>query len=77
MIIDILTLFPSMFDGFLNNSIIKRAIENDKIKINIHNIRDYSPYKNKFEGIKRRIYVFVHGFRLDGAIRKNIRSEVK
>ena len=47
MVIDILTLFPSMFDGFLNNSIIKRAIENDKIKINIHNIRDYSPYKNK------------------------------
>ena len=47
MTIDILTLFPSMFDGFLNNSIIKRAIENNKIKINIHNIRDYSPYKNK------------------------------
>ncbi len=47
MTIDILTLFPQMFDGFLNTSIIKRAIEDKKVKINIHNIRDYSPYKNK------------------------------
>lgn len=47
MIIDILTLFPSMFEGFLNESIIKRAIEKDLVKINIHNFRDYSPYKNK------------------------------
>ena len=27
---DILTLFPEMFDGFINTSIIKRAIENNK-----------------------------------------------
>lgn len=47
MKIDILTLFPSMFDGFLNNSIIKRAREKEQIKIEIHNIRDYSPFKNK------------------------------
>ena len=42
MKIDILTLFPSMFDGFLSESIIKRAITNNNVKINIHNIRDYS-----------------------------------
>jgi len=47
MIIDILTLFPSMFTGFINESIIKRAIDNNKVIINIHNIRDYSPFKNK------------------------------
>ena len=46
MKIDILTLFPSMFDGFLNESIIKRAINNNKVVINIHNIRDYSKQKN-------------------------------
>ena len=42
MRIDILTLFPSMFDGFLSNSIIKRAIDNEKVEINIINFRDYS-----------------------------------
>lgn len=47
MIIDILTLFPNMFEGFLNESIIKRAIDKKLVTINIHNFRDYSPYKNK------------------------------
>ena len=47
MKIDILTLFPNMFSGFLNESIIKRAIDNDKVVINIHNIRDYSKDKHK------------------------------
>ncbi len=42
MRIDILTLFPSMFDGFLSNSIIKRAIEKKLVEINIINFRDYS-----------------------------------
>lgn len=46
MKIDILTLFPSMFDNFLNESIIKRAIEKKKVEINIINIRDFSPYSN-------------------------------
>ena len=47
MKIDILSLFPSMFDGFINNSIIKRAIEDKKVEIKIHNFRDYSLDKNK------------------------------
>lgn len=47
MRIDILTLFPEMFDGFLNTSIIKRAIDNGNININIHNFRDYSLDKHK------------------------------
>lgn len=47
MTIDILTLFPDMFNGFINESIIKRAIDKGKVKINIHNIRDYSPFSNK------------------------------
>lgn len=42
MKIDILTLFPEMFDGFLNSSIIKRARLDGKIEINIINFRDYS-----------------------------------
>ena len=42
MKIDILTLFPSMFEPFLNESIIARAIQNKKVEIQIHNIRDYT-----------------------------------
>lgn len=42
MKIDILTLFPNMFEGFLHESIIKRAIENKHVEINIINFRDYS-----------------------------------
>ena len=47
MKIDILTIFPEMFDGFLNTSIIYRAIENKKISIKVHNFRDYSLDKHK------------------------------
>lgn len=47
MVIDVLTLFPNMYDNFLTESIIKRAIDNGKVKVNIHNIRDYTVYKNK------------------------------
>ena len=47
MKIDILSLFPTLFEEFLNTSIIKRAILDKKVEINIHNIRDYSldPHK--------------------------------
>lgn len=47
MKIDILTLFPDMFQGFLTTSIIKRAIEDKKVEINVHNIRDYSKDSHK------------------------------
>ena len=47
MKIDILTLFPNMFNNFLTESIIKRAINNKKVTVNIHNIRDYSKDAHK------------------------------
>ena len=47
MKIDILTLFPNMFDGFLSESIIKRAIDSKRVDINIKNLRDYSKNKHK------------------------------
>ncbi len=46
MKIDILTLFPKMFEGFLNESIIKRAIEKKRVEINIINFRDFSELNN-------------------------------
>ena len=47
MKIDILTLFPHMFDGFLSESIIKRAINDNHVTINIIDIRDFSLDKHK------------------------------
>ena len=42
MKIDILTLFPNMFDGVFGDSILKRAIDDGKVEINLINFRDYS-----------------------------------
>ncbi len=47
MKIDILTLFPGMLEGFLKESIIKRAIEKGHVQIELYNIRDYSKDPHK------------------------------
>ncbi len=46
MRIDILTLFPNIISAYINESIIKRAINKKLIEINIINIRDYTLLKN-------------------------------
>ena len=46
MKIDILTLFPNMFDGFISESIIKRAINKGLVSINIIDFRKYSKLSN-------------------------------
>lgn len=46
MKISILSLFPNMFDGFLTESIIKRAIQNEKARIEIVDFRKYSHLSN-------------------------------
>lgn len=47
MHLDILTLFPEMFEGPFNQSILKRAKDKGVVTINLHNIRDYSTSKHK------------------------------
>ena len=47
MIIDVVTLFPSMFSGVVGESILKRAREQGQVKINLVNLRDYSKDKHK------------------------------
>ena len=47
MRIDIITLFPEMFDGPFSHSIIKRAKVKGKVEIYLHNLRDYSEDKHK------------------------------
>ena len=46
MQIDILTIFPEMFEGAFNHSIIKRSQEKGLVQIQLHNIRDYSTDKH-------------------------------
>ncbi len=47
MIIDVVTLFPSMFSGVLGESILKRAQEHGQVKVNLLNLRDFSKDKHK------------------------------
>lgn len=47
MKIDILSLFPEMFEGFLNTSIIKRAIDASLVEVNVHDFREFSNNKHK------------------------------
>ena len=47
MRIDIISIFNEMFEGFLNNSIIKRAIEKNIVEIYLHDFREYSQNKHK------------------------------
>ncbi len=46
MDIDILTLFPEMFQGPFSTGIFKRAIDHRLVSINLHNIRDYTHDKH-------------------------------
>ncbi len=47
MDIDIITIFPEMFEGPLNVSLIKRAKEKGLIKISVHNLRDFTTDRHK------------------------------
>jgi len=44
---DIITIFPKIFDSYFNESIIKRAQQKKLVKIDIHNLRDYTIDKHK------------------------------
>lgn len=44
---DVLTLFPALFDGFLDESILKRAIGRDLVRVNRWDIRDWAEGKHK------------------------------
>ncbi len=46
MLVDILTIFPEMFEGVFDHSILKIAREKGLVEIGLHNIRDYSTDKH-------------------------------
>ena len=43
----IITIFPRIFDSYFNESIIKRALKRNLIKIKVHNLRDWTTDKHK------------------------------
>ncbi|TQQ84625.1 tRNA (guanosine(37)-N1)-methyltransferase TrmD [Peptacetobacter hominis] len=43
----VMTLFPEMINSYMNESIMKRAIEKGIIEFNVYNIRDFSENKHK------------------------------
>jgi len=47
MKIDIITLFPEMFDGIFQQSILKRAQDKQLVEIQLHNLREYATNKYK------------------------------
>ena len=50
----VITLFPKAFDSYLGESILKRAIEDKKIKVHFYNPRDYAD--NKWKRVDRPPY---------------------
>lgn len=79
----IVTLFPDAFASYLGESIIKRAIEDKKIRVSLYNPRDFT--KDKWKRIDRRPYAGGPGMviepesvlkAVDKAVGKKSRREV-
>ena len=49
MRIDVLTLFPDIFDNLNSFSIIKKAIDSKKVKIKSHNLREFAENSRKVD----------------------------
>jgi len=47
MLFDIITIFPEMFSGIIQQSILKRAQEKGLVRIRIHNLRDFTSDKHR------------------------------
>ena len=52
---DVLTLFPQFIQAYLDDSILKRAIEKNLIQVNVYNIRDFAI------GRHRVVDVYIYG----------------
>lgn len=49
---DVLTLFPEIFSGYLGQSLLNKAIDNDLVEVHLHDIRKWS--KNKHQKVDDR-----------------------
>ena len=44
---NIITIFPEIFDSYINEGMIGRAIKSKKIEIKVYNLRDYTDDKHR------------------------------
>lgn len=83
MRIDIITIFPEMFSSVLDASIIKRAQEKGKVRIFVHDLRDYSLDKHRkvddrpFGGGSGMLMQAEPIFRAVEAIKKKIKAKAR
>ena len=47
MLFNIITIFPEILDSYLNEGMVKRAIDKKIIKIKAHNLRDWTDDKHR------------------------------
>ena len=47
LLIDVLTLFPRMLDGFLNESILGKGIESQRLTVKVHDLREWTTDKHR------------------------------
>ncbi len=47
MRIDVITLFPEIFRGYLSESMLKKAIERGIVEVHLHNLRDWATDKHR------------------------------
>ena len=43
MRLDIITLFPTIFDGYLSQGLLEKAIQRELVQVHCHNLRDWAP----------------------------------
>ena len=83
MIIDVLTLFPKMFDAVLGESILKRSQDKRLAEIRIHNLRDWTSDAHRsaddkpFGGGAGMVMKIEPVFRALEEIRKNPKSKIR
>lgn len=81
MRIDIITIFPRMFSAVLDESIIKRAQQKGRLKVFVHDLRDYAPDKHRkvddrpFGGGSGMLMQVEPIFRAVEAIKKKIKAK--
>ena len=52
--VDVITIFPDIIKSYINQGILKKAIENDILSLNVHNLRDWT--QDKHRTVDDRVY---------------------